>query len=302
MNSKESLETSKGISNDDLEIVYQGILDTALDSIIMMDASGRVIEFNPAAERLFGFTHQEAVGKELAELIIPPQLRDAHRRGLRNFLKSGAGPLIGKRIEIVGVRKDGSQVSVELAITAVALERSPIFVGYLRDISERRSNEESSRRLAAIVESSQDAIVSKDLNGLITSWNSAAERLFGYTAEEAVRKPVTIIIPPERYQEEAEILNRIRSGERVEHLDTVRCRKDGRLVNVSVTVSPVRNAEGRVIGASKIARDISDRVRDDRRRLAQYTVASLLAGSWTLDEASSAILQTIASIGDWVFT
>src|SRR5581483_3833434 len=185
---------------------------------------------------------------------------------------------------------------------AVALERSPIFVGYLRDISERRSNEESSRRLAAIVESSQDAIVSKDLNGLITSWNSAAERLFGYTAEEAVRKPVTIIIPPERYQEEAEILNRIRSGERVEHLDTVRCRKDGRLVNVSVTVSPVRNAEGRVIGASKIARDISDRVRDDRRRLAQYTVASLLAGSWTLDEASSAILQTIASIGDWVFT
>jgi two-component system CheB/CheR fusion protein len=169
----------------------------------------------------------------------------------------------------------------------------------MRDITERKKTEDATRRLAAIVESSDDAIVSKDLNGIITSWNAGAERLFGYSAEEALKKPITIIIPPDRYHEEQQILDRIHSGERVEHFDTIRRRKDGTLINVSITVSPVKQADGRVIGASKIARDISERVRSDRRRLAQYTVASLLAGSWTIDEAAPAILQTIASIGDW---
>src|SRR2546423_9870104 len=153
--------------------------------------------------------------------------------------------------------------------------------------------------LAAIVENSDDAIISKDLNGIITSWNAGAERLFGYTAEEAIKKPITIIIPPDRYHEEQQILDRMHSGEQVEVLDTVRRRKDGALVNVSLSVSPVKHADGRIVGASKIARDISERVRNDRRRLAQYTVASLLAGSWTLDEAAPAILQTVSSIGDW---
>ena len=425
MKSKEPGGNGNPVRGDKFEMLYRGILDNALDCIIIMDANGRVLEFNPAAEHVFGFTRKEAIGKELADLIIPTHLRDQHRRGLAHYLKTGDGPVIGKRIELGGVRKDGSEVVVELAITAVTINDSPIFVGYLRDITQRRrseeerekfialveqsddfigmggtdgnviyinragcrmvgldpakapgtpiaavhpekwwlklrdeifpavmrgeknwlgeaqlrnvqtnapidvlmnifsvrhpatselicyaavmrdisdrtKSEESSRRLAAIVESSDDAIVSKDLNGIITSWNAGAERLFGYTAAEAINKPITIIIPPDRYHEEQHILDRIHSGERVDHLDTVRRRKDGTLVNVSLTVSPVKQADGRVIGASKIARDISERVRNERRRLAQYTVASLLAGSWTIDEASSAILQTIASIGDWV--
>src|SRR5205807_8861944 len=117
--------------------------------------------------------------------------------------------------------------------------------------------------------------------------------------KEAVNKPITIIIPPDRYHEEQQILDRIHSAERVDHFDTVRRRKDGAPINVSLSVSPVKHADGRIVGASKIARDISERVRNDRRRLAQYTVASLLAGSWTLDEAAPAILQTVSSIGDW---
>jgi len=258
---------ANNVPSDKLEMLYRGILDTALECIITMGADGRVLEFNPAAERVFGFTRAEAVGKELAELIIPPQLRDVHRRGLAHYLKTGEGPVIGKRIEIVGVRKDGSTISVELAITAVKIESAPIFVAYLRDITDRKSNEESSRRLAAIVESSDDAIVSKDLNGIITSWNAGAARLFGYTAEEAIKKPITIIVPPDRYHEEQQILDRIHSGERVDHLDTVRRRKDGTLVNVSLSVSPVKNSDGRVIGASKIARDIREhkRLLDERR-------------------------------------
>jgi two-component system, chemotaxis family, CheB/CheR fusion protein len=302
MKSKKRVGDSKGVLSDKLEMLYRGILDAAVDCIIIMGADGRVLEFNPVAERVFGFTRLEAVGKELAELIIPARMREQHRRGLAHYLKTGEGPVIGRRIEITGVRKDGSEILVELAITALKIDSSPVFTAYLRDITEGTRNEEASRHLAAIVESSDDAIVSKDLNGIITSWNAGAEHLFGFSADEAIKKPITIIIPPDRYHEEQQILDRINSGERVDHFDTVRRRKDGVPINVSITVSPIKRTDGRVIGASKIARDISERVRSDRRRLAQYTVASLLAGSWTLEEASSAILQTITSIGDWVLS
>ena len=302
MKSKTRSRKSNDLPTAELEMLYRGILDTALDCIITMDADGRVLEFNPTAERVFGYSRQEAVGKELAQLIIPPRMREQHRRGLAHYLKTGEGPVIGRRIEIAGMRKDGSEILLELAITALKLDGSPIFTAYLRDITERARNEEAGRRLAAIIECSDDAIVSKDLNGVVTSWNVGAEKLFGFSAEEMINKPITVIIPPDRYHEEQQILDRIQSGERVEHFDTVRRRKDGALVNVSLTISPIKHADGRVIGASKIARDISERVRNDRRRLAQYTVASLLAGSWTLEEASSAILQTIASIGEWVLS
>jgi two-component system CheB/CheR fusion protein len=301
MKSKTSVEKGRVDPDNKLEMLYRGVLDTALDCIITIDASGLVLEFNPAAERVFGFSRDEALGEELAELIIPLRMREQHRRGLARYLKTGEGPVIGKRIEITGVRKDGSEILVELAITAIKIDSAPIFTAYLRDVTERRRDEEARGHLAAIVASSDDAVVSKELNGIITSWNAGAERLFGYSAEEAINKPITIIIPPERYHEEQQILDRIHSGERVEHFDTVRRRKDGSLINVSITVSPIKHPDGRVIGASKIARDISERVRNDRRRLAQYTVASLLAGSWTVEEAAPAILQTIASIGDWVY-
>ena len=121
-------------------------------------------------------------------------------------------------------------------------------------------------RLAAIVESSDDAIVSKTLDGIITSWNQAAERMFGYTAEEAIGRPITLIIPSERLDEETEVLRRVRQGDRVDHFETVRRRKDGDLVPISLTVSPIRDTDGSVIGASKIARDITDRLRADAER------------------------------------
>jgi PAS domain S-box-containing protein len=131
----------------------------------------------------------------------------------------------------------------------------------LIEIEQRRNTELATLRLAAIVESSDDAIVTKDLNGIITSWNSGAERLFGYPADEAISKPISILIPPERDNEEPTILDRIRRGERIDHYETVRRRKDGSLIDISLTVSPLRDAAGKVIGASKIARDITERKR-----------------------------------------
>src|ERR1700716_2388295 len=121
MNSKSRVPNGETVPSDQFEMLYRGILDTALDCIITMDADGRVLEFNPAAERVFGFSRQETVGKELAELIIPPRMREQHRRGLAHYLKTGEGPVIGKRIEITGIRKDGSEILVELTITALQI-------------------------------------------------------------------------------------------------------------------------------------------------------------------------------------
>ena len=132
-----------------------------------------------------------------------------------------------------------------------------------RDVTQRRAAEEAQARLAAIVESSQDAIVSKNLDGIIQSWNSGAERLFGYTAEEAIGKSIRILIPPERLEEEHEIIARIVNEERVEHFDTVRVTKYGERIDISLTVSPVRDRTGRIVGASKVARDITDRRRTE---------------------------------------
>ena len=131
----------------------------------------------------------------------------------------------------------------------------------LVDITDRKRTDLDAQRLASIVESSDDAIISKGLDGIITSWNRGAERLFYYAAEEVIGKPITILIPEDRMKEEPEILDRLRGGERVDHYDTVRRRKDGSLIDISLTISPLKDAGGRVIGASKIARDISDRKR-----------------------------------------
>jgi PAS domain S-box-containing protein len=135
---------------------------------------------------------------------------------------------------------------------------------YFRDISERKRAEEAEQWLAAVVESSDDAIISKTLESVITSWNKGAERLFGYRAEEVIGKPITILFPADRYDEETQILDRIRHGEHIESYESVRRRKDGSLVEVSLTVSPIRNAEGRIVGASKIARDITEHKRAER--------------------------------------
>jgi PAS domain S-box-containing protein len=171
---------------------------------------------------------------------------------------------------------------------------------------------ESERQLAAIVETSADAIVSKDLNGIVKSWNHGAERLFGYSAEEMIGKPIILLIPDERHSEEDVILNRVRRGERVEHYDTLRARKDGTLVNISLSVSPIKDAEGKIIGASKIARDITERKQAQARQelltreihhrtknlfaVVDAVVARSFAGKRTVEEAEAAVRHRLHSL------
>jgi len=163
--------------------------------------------------------------------------------------------------EHVGGRKIDTSAAIHLN-TANTLgyterDRCAMLAELFSQVSER--DVETSRLLASIVESSDDAIISKDLNGIITSWNKSAERIFGYTAEEAIGKPIAILAPPDRFDDMPGILDQIKQGRRVDHYQTVRRTKDGQLVNVSLTVSPIRDAHGRIVGASKIARDITER-------------------------------------------
>ena len=166
-------------------------------------------------------------------------------------------------VEAVAERPDGTRIPFAPHPTPIFDDAGELVgaVNMLVDLTDRKRSDEYHERLASIVQSSDDAIISKDLNGIITSWNRGAERLFGYSADEVVRRSVTILIPPDRISEEPSILERLRRGERIDHYETVRRRKDGSLVDISLTVSPVHGADGRIIGASKIARDITDRKR-----------------------------------------
>jgi PAS domain S-box-containing protein len=232
------------------------IVDAADDAIVSKDLSGKILSWNRGAERLFGYTVDEIVGQSVT-MLIPAERFDEEPAILRRIR---AGERI-EHYETVRRRKDGSLVDVSLTVSPVRNAAGHI-VGaskIARQLTEKRVAEEAIRRLGAIVESSDDAILSKDLQGKIQSWNPSAERLFGYTAAEIIGQPISLLIPSDRKDEEAVILSRIRSGERVDHYETKRRRKDGTLIDISLTISPIKNAQNVVIGASKIARDISVR-------------------------------------------
>ena len=246
------------------------IVASADDAIISKDLSGIIASWNRAAETIFGYTEAEAIGRSI-RLIVPPELYEEEEDILRR-VRGGEGVT---HFETVRIRKDGQRIDVSLTVSPIVTTDGRIIGAskIARDITERRRLERDARHFAAIVESSDDAIVSKDLNGIVTVVEPAAERMFGYTAPEMVGQSIRRIIPADRQQEEDEVLSRIRRGERVEHYETVRRRKDGTLVPVSLTVSPIRSQDGTIVGASKIARDISERERAEQERQRLLTIA-----------------------------
>jgi PAS domain S-box-containing protein len=236
-------------------------------AVYVCDREGLVLRYNRRAAELWGRS---------------PKLRDPDERfcgSYRMFRPDGSllphdqCPMADVLRTGVSVREqevhierpDGSRGIALVDIEAVKDSGGNVVgaVNCFQDITERKRGEEAALRLAAIIESSDDAIVGKDLDGTITSWNNGAERIFGYLAEEVIGKPIMILIPPDRQKEEEAIIERIRRGERVEHYETIRQRKNGSLIDISLTVSPVRNAQGKVIGASKIAREITEHKRSE---------------------------------------
>jgi len=283
------------------------ILEALPEAIYTTDAEGRITYYNKAASELWGLRPE--IGKSEFcgswKLYWPDGTPLPHAECPMALALSQRRPIRG--MAAVAERPDGTRVSFLAAPT-------PIFdtdgnlagaVNMLVDLTEYRARDEAARRYVAIVESSNDAIVAKDLNGTITAWNGGAERLFGYTAEEALGKPVTMLIPSGRADEEPNILARIRRGERIDHYETTRQRKDGTLVEVSLTVSPVKDDQGRVIGASKIARDITERrQKEEQRRMLlremDHRVKNMLALAGGLVNASARSESTASGLASAV--
>jgi PAS domain S-box-containing protein len=265
------------------EALRGAVLESALDCVITMTHEGRIIEFNQAAESTFGYSRREVAGKFLADLIVPPSLRQAHRDGLARYLESGRSQILDKRIELTGMRSDGSEFPVEITVTRIGLQEPPMFAGYLRDLSGRKAAEEGMRRLAALVENSNDAIITFKPGGEVSGWNPGAERLYGYTAEEAIGQPISFTAPAHLKEESADLVRRSDRGEPVQNLQTQRRRKDGTLFDVSMTLSPLREEDGTLVGVAAIVRDITQQKREERQAAFIADAVQVLDGSLDFD-------------------
>ena len=243
---------------------FRKIAESAQDGLITVDQGESITYWNPAAERMFGYSAEEAVGRNLHRLLAPARYRQAIQQGWGRFCETGQGPVVGHTLEMSGQRKNGEEFPVELSISSVAIDGHWHATGIVRDISERHRAEALRRELAAIVESSEDAIIGKAVDGRITTWNSGAEKIYGYAAADIVGKQVNQLAPDDRQQEVVDLLDAVRSGKSVAHYETVRIRSDGRLIEVSLSLSPIRDSSGTISGVSTIARDITARKAAER--------------------------------------
>ncbi|MGO9991796.1 MAG: PAS domain S-box protein [Steroidobacteraceae bacterium] len=280
---------------------FQAILESLPDAIVLVNREGHVILSNRQAVYLFGYAREELMGLPV-EMLIQEPLRRSHLEMRRQFFASLMPRMMSAgRTGLLGLRKDGTTFPIEVSLGPIQLAHGVHVLAAVRDITERKQSEEANLRLAAIVESSSDAITGKTLDGIVTSWNSGAEHIFGYTAEEVIGKPVTILIPPDHLDEEPQIVERVRHGERIEHFETVRRRKDGRDIDVSLNISPIKDATGKIIGVSKIVRDITERERF-RQRLRQaekMEAVGRLAGGVAHDFNN--VLAGVLAYGEMLF-
>ena len=251
------------------------LLEALPDAVVAVDHTGTIVQVNSQAQELFGYKRSEMVGRKV-EMLVPEGDRGQHRHHRETYSKTPKTRRMGANLDLSGRRRDGSKFPVEISLSPVATDKGALVLSAIRDMSDRKkiaeelrcANDELHRRTAeqlseyhsrllSIIDSSEDAILSKDLNGTITSWNKGAERIYGYTPDEVVGKNISLLIPGDRPDEIPEILRKIGRGEKVEHHESARITKDGRRLDVSVSVSPLRNTAGAIVGASAIARDVT---------------------------------------------
>jgi PAS domain S-box-containing protein len=279
-------------------LLSSNFLEAVPDAIVAVDSDGTILQINSQTEELFGYTRDDLLGQKV-EVLVPERHRPGHDEHRRGFGHAPKVRRMGAGLELFGRRQDGSEFPVEIMLSPVSIGNGNLVLSAIRDISDqkkieqelRRANEELDRRsaqqigeyrarLASIIDSSEDAIISKTLNGTITSWNKGAERIYGYSSEEMLGKNIALLAPKDRPDEIPQILERIRRGESVEHFESVRLTKDGRRLNVFISVSPIREHDGTVVGASAIARDITaqKRAEEHLRQAQKMEAIGRLAG------------------------
>jgi two-component system, LuxR family, sensor kinase FixL len=239
------------------------VVEAAPNAMVMVDRAGAIAMVNAQAERVFGYPRTELLG-QLVEMLVPERFR-GHHPGLRTtfFVDPKPRPM-GAGRDLYGLKKNGSEFPVEIGLNPIETDEGPMVLSAIVDITERkaaeqalRDSEHRLRSVAAIVESSDDAIISKDLDGIVTSWNKGAERILGYTATEMIGQPASRFAVPGQHDDMTEILSRIKRGERVHHYETMRRHKNGAILHVSLSVSPLHDTDGQLIGAAHVGRDIT---------------------------------------------
>lgn len=254
--------------------MMRAILESALDCVITIDHQGRVVEFNPAAEKTFGYPRDKAVGQLLMDLIIPPSLRESHRRGLSRYLDTGEAPVLGKRVELTGMRSDGSEFPVEVAIIRIGSQQPPMFTGFIRDITDRKDAEGQLREQADIINRAHDAIIVRNFDDrLITFWNNGAERLYGWSASEAIGKPVGELILADAQEIEMISETLLSAGEFRGQLKEFT--KDRREVTVDVCSTLICNSDGTPRSVLSMSKDITEQKKLETQLLRSQRLESI---------------------------
>ena len=242
------------------EARFRSLLEAAPDAIVGVGADGRIALVNAQTERLFGYERSEMLGQPV-EMLVPESARAIHPRRRSTYSAAPTPRPMGAGMELAGRRKDGSEFPAEISLSSIETDEGQLVSAAVRDVSDRRRSADAQAELVSIVQSSHDAIVGKTTDGFVTSWNPGAERLYGYTAEEMLGQSVERLIAPERRSEEHRVLQRIARGERVEPYSSERVRRDGVVIPVALSVSPIADSTGAVVGVATAARDIGERAR-----------------------------------------
>ena len=236
----------------------------------------------------------------MVDLIVPPSLRASHTRGFQRYAETGESTLLGRRVEVQAMRADGSEFPMELSVAVVDVPGEVVFTAYLRDISDQKRREEALLANEAIVHSSFDAIIGRTPDGIVTSWNEAAERIFGYRADEMIGRHVGHVVAPESGAVLAHVNECLARGEVVPPLEAVCVRKDGRRIAVEATVSPIAGASGEALGVSAIVRDISERKHAQAIAGGQAELLELVAGGAALRDVLDRLARFVEAHGEGV--
>ena len=269
------------------EAHYRALTEAASDAIIAIDEDSKILLVNRATEKIFGYKKEELLGQPLT-MLMPDCLQQVDQRAIKQYGETGKRHVPWEDAELPGLHKGGKEIWLQISFSEFVRDGKHIFAGICRDITVRKQVEEERFQLAAIVESCEDAIIGKGLDGIITSWNRGAERIYGYRAEEVIGEPASILTSSERLDEIPQLMEKLKRGEPIEHYQAVRVTKSGEHILVSLTVSPIRDEAGRIVGASSVERDITEhkrvaeRLRDQEARL-RLLVERMPAVLWTTD-------------------